>query len=438
MEGVLGAARERREQLQQREEEEAKGAGGGAAADRKGPVGGDGGGMKFRVSARAPHGVGALLLIGGAAVVGAAVLAWRSSRRGKKGAERQQGRRQPEKDVVLDDGVVEDGKKLDQGQPTEKLSTVNTDIGSGRLDSKLEEKIDQNSVRNLIEANMEDTHRRRFVFISCEFEFQDKEHVENIGQNSNTNHVEITTHDVSQDNEHTDSFGHVERIDQHSSRDPVEIVTPEVITVCLVPGKVEKVDEDSSKDNIENEIAQKDNKDESKLIISRPGIIFSKNNDESDGVQEAESMENTPTAQLMMHQELLDDMVTDTVTETEEGKQDEDESELEQDEKKALAGLVELLSSPAVSSLVKPTENKGAEFQGLNERGMKMEQDYTNGELRNRGLVNKGVQGGAIATMDRRSPALAILALIFAMTIGITIIVRLYAPTRATKLQMDL
>ncbi|KAF8776551.1 hypothetical protein HU200_003268 [Digitaria exilis] len=461
MEGVLGAARERREQLQRREEEEAKGAGGGGAADRKGPGagagGGGGGGMKFRVSARAPHGVGALLLIGGAAVVGAAVLAWRSSRRGKKGAERQQGRRQPEKDAVLDGGVVEDGKaedgtlmqKLDQSN--EKLSTVNTDIGSGRLDgkateeshqihkdneiaaaqldSKLEEKTDQNSAKNLIEANMEDT---------------DKEHVENIGHNSNTNHVEITTHDICQDNEHTDNFGHVERIDHNSSRDPVKIVTPEVITVCLVPGKVEKVDEDSSKNNIENEIAQKDNKDESKLSISRPGIIFSKNNDENDGVQEAESMENTPTAQLMMHQELLDDMVTDTVAETEEGKQDEgtrtitDESQLEQDEKKALAGLVELVSSPAVSSLVKPAEKKATELQGLNERGMKIEQDYTNGELRNHGLVNKGVQGGAIATMDRRSPALAILALIFAMTIGITIIVRLYAPTRATKLQMDL
>lgn len=182
--------------------------------------------------------------------------------------------------------------------------------------------------------------------------------------------------------------------------------------------------------------------DQSKLSISRPGIIFSKNNDESDGVQEAESMENTPTAQLMMHQELLDDMVTDNVTETEEGRQAEktiiEENELQQDETKALAGLVELVRSPAVSSLVKPAEKKGLEFQGLNEAGMKIEQDYANGELRKHDLINKGVQEGGMATMDRRSPALAILALIFAMTIGITIIVRLYAPTRATKLQMDL
>ena len=76
---VLGAAQEPRG-----EEEEEKEA--GPAAERKKGGGGGGGGMKFRVRARAPHGVGALLLIGGAAVVGAAVLAWRRSRHGKTGA----------------------------------------------------------------------------------------------------------------------------------------------------------------------------------------------------------------------------------------------------------------------------------------------------------------------------------------------------------------
>lgn len=92
--GVLGAAREPREQQLQRGKEKGAGAGAGAATtDRKGN---GGGGMKFRVSARAPHGVGALLLVGGAAVVGAAVLAWRRSRRGNKGAaENHRERRQP-------------------------------------------------------------------------------------------------------------------------------------------------------------------------------------------------------------------------------------------------------------------------------------------------------------------------------------------------------
>ncbi|KAG2629848.1 uncharacterized protein LOC120699730 isoform X2 [Panicum virgatum] len=451
--GVLGAAREPRE--------EEKGA--AAAAERKGgPVAG----MKFHVSARAPHGVAALLLIGGTAVVGAAVLAWRRSRRGNKAAERQRDRQPASRAEVSDGGVVEDGKvqggalvqKLDQSN--ENLSAEKKEIGSGILDGKAteeshqihkdneivagqlvsepEETIDQNSGKNPVEVNMDDT---------------DKEQAEKIDQNSSTNHVEITTDDMCQEKEHVEKIDHVEGIDQNSSRDPVEIVMQEVITFCLIPGNVEKVDEDSSKNNIEKEIAQKDDKDvkasdQSKLSISGPGIIFSKNNDESDGVQEAvqeaESMENTPTAQLMMQQDqLLDDMVTDTVTETEEAIEGEgtitDRTELEQDEKKALAGLTELVSSPAVSSLVKPAEKKGPEFPGFNERGMKIVQDYTNGELRKHDMISKGeVQGGAIATMDRRSPALAILALIFAMTIGITIIVCIYAPTRAKKLQMDL
>ncbi|CAN6343242.1 unnamed protein product [Urochloa humidicola] len=452
--GVLGGAVVQ----EPREEKPGAGPGDGAAAERKG---GAGGGMKFRVSARAPHGIGAILLIGGAAVVGAAVLAWRS--RGKKGGEHQRKSRQPApKGAVLGGGVVEDGKvqgvalvpKLDQSN--EKFIAGNNEVGSSvvdskateeshqihkdneivadQLDSKPEEKIDEDSGKNPVEVNTDDS---------------DKEHVEEIDQNSSKNHVEITTHDMCQDNEHVEKADHIEIIDQNSSKNPVETLTQEVITVCLVPRNVEVVEEDSSKNNIEKEIAQKDNKDvkapdQSKLSISSPGIVFSKNNDDSDGIQEAESMENTPTAQLMMQQDqLLDDMVTDTVTETEEEKQGEetirDESALEQDEKKALAGLIELVSSPAASSLVKPVEKKGPEIPGLNETGMKIEQDYTNGELREHDLFSKrGLQGGAIAIMDRRSPALAILALIFAMTIGITIFVRLYAPSRTTKLQMEL
>ncbi|WVZ90681.1 hypothetical protein U9M48_036963 [Paspalum notatum var. saurae] len=111
---------------------EEKGAAAAAAERRRG-------GMKFRVSARAPHGVGALLLVGGAAVVRAAVLAWRASRRGKEGAAERD--RQSAKDVVLDGGVVEveDGKvqggtlvqKLDQ--PNENLCAGNTVTGSGGL-----------------------------------------------------------------------------------------------------------------------------------------------------------------------------------------------------------------------------------------------------------------------------------------------------------------
>jgi hypothetical protein len=224
--------------------------------------------------------------------------------------------------------------------------------------------------------------------------------------------------------------------------------------------------------------------DGSKLGVNGPGIILSKHNDEcGGGAQEAESMENTPTAQLMMHQDqLLDDMVTDTVTETggavadteeddtvaetedvvtdtedtvtdtedalaeteaEKGERAiADKGELEQDEKKDLVALPELASSPALSSLVKPTVvKKELDFPRPNETGMKTEQDYTNGELREHNDLVSKVQGegGVATTMESRSSALMIiLALIFALATGITIVVRLYSPSRATKLQMDL
>jgi hypothetical protein len=69
--------------------------------------------------------------------------------------------------------------------------------------------------------------------------------------------------------------------------------------------------------------------DGSKLGVNGPGIILSKHKDEcGGGAQEAESMENTPTAQLMMHQDqLLDDMVTDTITETEGAVADTEEED---------------------------------------------------------------------------------------------------------------
>ncbi|XP_066355529.1 uncharacterized protein [Miscanthus floridulus] len=485
---VLGAAQEPRgQQQQQREEaketERKKGAGAGGG-------GGGGGGMKFRLRARAPHGVGAVLLIGGAAVVGAAVLAWRRSRHGNKGgAVDQPERRLTVKEDALDGGIVEDGKVQggslvkELGRSDENLSAGNTDIGSSRLDgnvseeshqihkddeitadkleSKHEERINENSGSNPVEVHTHDLESKPEEKIDensgsnpvdVHIQDLDKEHVEKVEQKSSCNHVEITAHDMCQDNEHVEIIDHVEGIDQNSSRNPVKIIMQEIVNACLVSGSVEKVEKDSSKKDIEKEIAQKDNKDveasdQSKLCINSPEIILSKHNDESDGTQEAESMENTPTAQLMMHQDqLLDDMVTHTVTETEEAKQGErtitDESELKQGEKKDLVGLVELASSPALSSLVKPVVKKEPEFPRPNETGMKVEQDYTNGELREHtDLIGKGgaMQGeGDMATMDCRSSALVVIALIFALTVGITIIVRLYAPSRATKLQMDL
>ncbi|XP_062204554.1 uncharacterized protein LOC133906616 [Phragmites australis] len=402
------------------------------AAERRGA--GAGAAMKFRVSARAPHGVEALLLIGGAALVGAAVVAWRHARRGKGGAKNQRDR-QPVKEEVLDGGVVEDEKggaaawKLDR--PDENLSGENTKIGSYGLDG---------------EATAEIRHIHKDEIVAEEL---DTKPAEKFDQSSSRKPVEIKTHDM--------DIKPAEKFDQNSRSNPVEI------TMHEESKSVEKVDENSSKKDIKNKITRNENEDvvtsdQSNLSITGPGIALHKHSNNSDDAQEAESMENTPTAQLMIHQEQpLNDMMTDTVTETEEAKLGEgtdsvteteeaklgegtiiDKDVYKQEEQKAIAELIGLVGSPALSSLVKPREKKEPALQGRNETGMKIEQDCTNGVLKEHDLSKAGATpGGAIVTMDRRSVSMAIVALIFAVTIGITIIMHLYAPPRATKLQMD-
>ncbi|XP_008673247.1 uncharacterized protein [Zea mays] len=475
---ALGAAQEPRGQQQHREEEKAA----GAAAERKGAGAGGGGGMKFRVRARAPHGVGALLLIGGAAVVGAAVLAWRRSRHGNKGGSVDQpDRRLPAKVEGLDGGIVEDGKvqggslvqKLSQSN--EILSVGNTDIGSGRLDgnaseeshqihkdgeitadqseSKHDGKIDENSGINPAEVQMHDQESKHEEKndensgsnpVEVHKHDLDKEHVEEVDQKSSSNHVEISAHDMCEDNEHVEKIDHVERIDQNSSRDPVKAIMQEMIKVCLVSGSVEKVEEeDSSKKDLEKEIAPKDNKDMEASDGSKLGV----NGPETGGAV-ADTEEDDTVAETEDVVTDTEDTVTDTEdalaeTEAEKGERAiADKGELEQDEKKDLVALPELASSPALSSLVKPTVvKKELDFPRPNETGMKTEQDYTNGELREHNDLVSKVQGegGVATTMESRSSALMIiLALIFALATGITIVVRLYSPSRATKLQMDL
>uniref|UniRef100_A0A804N5R9 Uncharacterized protein n=1 Tax=Zea mays TaxID=4577 RepID=A0A804N5R9_MAIZE len=519
---ALGAAQEPRGQQQHREEEKAA----GAAAERKGAGAGGGGGMKFRVRARAPHGVGALLLIGGAAVVGAAVLAWRRSRHGNKGGSVDQpDRRLPayishlfraalkfvnfykneykmgcivswalelkrtaclgsilcRKVEGLDGGIVEDGKvqggslvqKLSQSN--EILSVGNTDIGSGRLDgnaseeshqihkdgeitadqseSKHDGKIDENSGINPAEVQMHDQESKHEEKndensgsnpVEVHKHDLDKEHVEEVDQKSSSNHVEISAHDMCEDNEHVEKIDHVERIDQNSSRDPVKAIMQEMIKVCLVSGSVEKVEEeDSSKKDLEKEIAPKDNKDMEASDGSKLGV----NGPETGGAV-ADTEEDDTVAETEDVVTDTEDTVTDTEdalaeTEAEKGERAiADKGELEQDEKKDLVALPELASSPALSSLVKPTVvKKELDFPRPNETGMKTEQDYTNGELREHNDLVSKVQGegGVATTMESRSSALMIiLALIFALATGITIVVRLYSPSRATKLQMDL
>ncbi|KAL6599866.1 hypothetical protein ACP70R_045517 [Stipagrostis hirtigluma subsp. patula] len=470
--GVFGAAQEPRAD----KEEEKAGAGEGRGAP-----------MKFRVCARAPHGVGALLLIGGAAVLGAAVVAWRhAARRGKDGgAESRRGERQPAKEEALNGGVIEDEKcgmaaarEIDDPHH-EDLSREKTGAGSNVLDGDMTGNIEQihedteilaDESENEPIQNSDHNSRREPKEISMHAvdgdmaeEIQqihddkeivsnesDGEPVEKSDCSSRSGPTEISIHDVENEN--------VEKFDHNSMRDPTEIsmhfvvekldhnarIPVEITTHDMEHEIVAKVDEYSSKNDIKKEIAPNDNNgveisDQSTVCIKGPEIVLHEHINHSDGAQEPESMENTPTAQLLMHQEqLLDDMMTETVEETEEEKQGErtitDKNMSEQEEDKASAEPVQLVSPPVLSSLVKPTEKKVPQLPGRNEMGMKLEQDCTKGSLlKEHDLIKGGpTHGGALMTMDRRIASMALLALVFAVTIGITIVMRTYAPLQAT------
>ncbi|KAL6846918.1 hypothetical protein ACP4OV_022771 [Aristida adscensionis] len=503
-----------------------------AAAEQEEKAGGGrSGAMKFRV--RAPHGVGALLLIGGAAALGAAVVAWRHARRGKDG---RRGERQPAKAEALNGGATEDEKvRASAAQEIdltdESLSPENTEAGSnGSGDDRTEESqqihedtvivadepeserienLDHKSTGEPTEISMHDVDGDMAEEVAVPVQQNDMaEEVEQIHENaeivldesesepvdksdhsSTRNLTGISIHDV--DNEH------VEKSDNISRRDPTEISMHFVDNVQVgkfdynasrIPTHdmeseiMEKVD--SIKNDIKKAMSPNGNddveiSDQSTVCIKGPGIaLLHKHINHTVCTQEPESMENTPTAQLIMHQEqLLDDMMTDSASETAEARSEEgtttdkmdtvsetpeakpeegtvidkletvsetaeakpgegttmDKNVSEEEEKKAQARSVELVGSPAPSSLVKLTEK--TPLLGQNEMGMKLEQDRTNGVvlLKEHGLTRGGATpGGALMTMDRRSASMAILALVFAVTIGITFIMRIYAPLQAT------
>ncbi|TVU49870.1 hypothetical protein EJB05_01209 [Eragrostis curvula] len=466
--GASYAAQEPRDRERQRKEVEEKGRADGGARG--------GAGMKFRVSARAPHGVGALLLIGGAVLAGAAVVAWRHARRGKRGGGDEGSRerdRQPAKQESLDGGVVDDGKsgapaqEIDRPRPDdnprgeeEKTEIASNGLDNGGVTSEIEEvhedaeivadELFQSSER--VEEKIDLDSGTSPTEISMH-EDVDSAHVEKIDQNSSSRLSEATTHD-------TDNEIEVEKGDENSTKDDPEnndnstknnTDNDDNSTKNDIQNDEDSVTnhietEDLSKDDLKEEMTPNDNEDveasdQCSLSISRPVIVLDKQPSlHTDCAQEAESMENSPTAQLMMHQEqLLDDMTMDTEAETAEAKLGEgtvvDKDVCKQEEQKEIAEPVELAGSPALSSLVKPAEKKQPELPARIETGMKIEQDYTNGGLKNHGRISRG---GAITTMDRRSPSMAILALMFVLTVGIAIAVRLYAPPRATKLQIDL
>ncbi|KAF0889307.1 hypothetical protein E2562_022857 [Oryza meyeriana var. granulata] len=453
--GDLRAARE------VREEEGERGRGGG------------GGMRKARVCVRAPHGAGALLVVGGM-IVGAAVFAW--CRHCRRDGGEGKGAKKHAKEEALDGGVVEDeqGDTQKLHQIYENLSRDNVEVGVNGSDGK--------ATHELYQIQKDDE------IVPSELV---SEAVEKYDHNAVRDCAEITTDGMVAEA--------VEKSDHNSDRDFVEITAQGMGTESVTED-----DDNSSKNGIENEIIVNDTKgaedsDESTVSLSSPDIAHEEHDNHNCVAQDTMSTETVPITESATHQEQFSEDVklaetaevklaeetettpmavtaqvkpaeetettpkkaevtpaeetetapmaetadmepaeeTETIpmVETAEVKLAEEkvmkENEFEQNEEKAKEEPVELVSSLAYSSvpsLLKRTVKKRAVNPGWNETGMKLEQDCTNGELKEHELT----KGGAILTMVRRTDSMAILALMFAVTIAITIVMRLYVPLQAT------
>uniref|UniRef100_A0ACD5YK91 Uncharacterized protein n=1 Tax=Avena sativa TaxID=4498 RepID=A0ACD5YK91_AVESA len=339
------------------------------AGDREEAARGSGGAMRARVCARVrtPHGVGALLLVGGV-IVGAAVVAWR--RRGDRKNAKNHRRGKEEEEEVLDGGVVENEQsKFDKSD--ENLSMEDTEVEANGLDGK----------------KTEELH---------EIQAKDSEPADKFDPSSNRECTEII-----------DDMGH---------------------------GEIKKADQNSSNSGFENEItpnATKDeeNSDERTLTNSSQEIVHEEHNGNkvvSD--EETTSTQIIPTTQMEAHQsqmpeELKADNITGTATLHDVSKHEE--------QKPPAQEPVAPVDSPACSSLpslLKPAQKKRPANPGQNETGMKLGQDHGKGELSKGGAA----QGATMVTMNRRATSVAILAMIFALTVGINLVVRLYSTLRAT------
>jgi hypothetical protein len=171
-----------------------------------------------------------------------------------------------------------------------------------------------------------------------------------------------------------------------------------------------------------------ENSDESTLTISSPVIPNEEHNGHDDGAdEETASTQITPITQMTAHQPQISDEVKvenmmETVTVDNVSKHEE--------QKPPVQDPVAPVDSPACSSipsLLKTAQKKRPVNPGQNETGMKLRQDSGNGELSKGGAA----QGVAMLTVNRRATSMAILAIIFAVTIGLNLVMRFYSALQA-------
>ncbi|VAH44323.1 unnamed protein product [Triticum turgidum subsp. durum] len=157
------------------------------------------------------------------------------------------------------------------------------------------------------------------------------------------------------------------------------------------------------------------NSDESFLPINSPEITHEEHIGHGHGGDQQTSSTQMTAHQSQISEQLKVDTMTETATVENVSKQ-----------KPPAQERVAPINSPACPSLpalFKPAEKKRPANTGWNETGMKLGQDG--------GSKKAAAKGVAVVTMDRRAASMAILAIIFAVTIGVNVVVRLYSTLRA-------
>ncbi|XBI45121.1 hypothetical protein VPH35_109652 [Triticum aestivum] len=183
---------------------------------------------------------------------------------------------------------------------------------------------------------------------------------------------------------------------------------------------VKNPDQNSVKSCVENEVTPNategvKNSDESSLPINSPEITHEEHIGHGHGGDQQTSSTQMTTHQSQISEQLKVDTMTETTTVENVSKQ-----------KPPAQEQVASINSPACPSLpalFKPAEKKRPANTGWNETGMKLGQDG--------GSKKAAAKGVAVVTMDRRAVSMAILAIIFAVTIGVNVVVRLYSTLRA-------
>lgn len=275
--------------------------------------------------------------------------------------------RRGKEDDVLDCGVVENEQRSDQSD--ENLGRKDREVEADGLDGK----------------EAEELH-----------EIQEQV-------------VEIVADEL--DSEPTDNF------DPNASKECAEVVN------VADSEDMKNPDQNSVKSCVENEITPNategmKNSDESALTINSPEIAHEEHIGHGHGADE-----ETASTQMTAHQsQISEQLKVDTMTET---ATVENVSKHEEQKPPAQEPVAPINSPacPSLPALFKPAEKKRPANTGRNETGMKLGQD---------GASKKAAaKGVAVVTMDRRAASMAILAIIFAVTIGVNVVVRLYSTLRA-------